>query len=100
MNEVTANRLRNIGSCILMIATLAMLMACASSSSIQTVKTVIPVPCQETEPTRPIMPTDRLLPGSSLDAFVQATTAEIERREGYEITLVTALRACIAPIAP
>lgn len=100
MNEATVNRLRNIGSCILMIATIAMLMACAGPGSIQTVKTVVPVPCQETEPTRPIMPTDRLLPGSSLDAFVKATTAEIERREGYETQLVTALRACIVPITP
>lgn len=69
-------------------------------ATMQTVKVPLPVACQEKEPDRPIMPTDRLLPGADLDAFVQAAAAEIERREGYETKLVTALRACISPIEP
>lgn len=64
------------------------------------VKVPVPVACKEKEPVPPIMPTDRLLPGASLDSFVQAASAEIERYEGYEGELRTALRACVAPIAP
>ncbi len=90
----TAHR---IGFIIFMALIAVMLMGCRAT--MQTVKVPVPVACQETEPTRPIMPTDRLLPGATNDAFVQAATAEIERREGYEGRLVTALRACIAPIA-
>lgn len=100
MNEATAITLRNIATVILLAATAAMLMACATTGGTQTTKVAVPVPCQETEPTRPVMPTDRLMPGASLDSFVQAATAEIERREGYEGKLVAALRACIAPITP
>lgn len=92
------NTARNIGTVILLAAVLAMLFGCKATMS--TVKVPVPVECKETEPVRPIMPTDRLLPGAPLDAVVQATTAEIERREGYEIKLVTALKACIAPIKP
>lgn len=90
------NTARNIGTSILLAAVAAMLMGCIAT--MQTVKVPVPVECKEKEPDRPIMPTDKLQPGASLDAVVQATTAEIERREGYEIKLVTALRACIAPI--
>lgn len=92
------NAARNIGTIILLAAALAMLMGCKATMT--QIKVPVPVACQETEPARPIMPTDRLLPGASLDALVQAATAEIERRESYEIKLVTALRACIAPIQP
>jgi len=92
------NTARNFGTIILLAAALAMLLGC--NATMTQIKVPVPVACQETEPSRPVMPTDRLLPGASLDALVQATTAEIERREGYEIKLVTALRACIAPIKP
>lgn len=90
------NALRYAGAVILAAAAMAMLFGC--NATMQAVKVPVPVACQEKEPDRPIMPTDRLLPGAPLDAVVQAATAEIERREGYEIKLVTALRACIAPI--
>lgn len=58
------------------------------------VKVAIPVACQEPEPDRPVMPTDQLPDGADVDAYVQAAAAEIERREGYEIQLVAALRNC------
>ena len=90
------NTARNIGTVILLAAALAMLFGC--NATMTQIKVPVPVECKETEPDRPIMPTDRLLSGASNDAFVQAATAEIERRESYEIKLVTALRACIAPI--
>lgn len=92
------NTARNIGTIILLAAVAAMLMGC--NATMTQIKVPVPVACQETEPGRPVMPTDRLLPGATLDAVVQATTAEIERREGYELKLVAALRACIAPIQP
>ena len=54
----------------------------------------ITVPCRVTMPARPIMPTESLSPDASLDAFVQAAAAEIERREGYEHELRAAIGAC------
>lgn len=91
------DHLRNIATVILAIITLAMLTACGTT--VQTVKVAVPVPCLATEPARPVMPTDLLLPGVSLDRFVQAAIAEIERREGYEGRLVAALQSCITPEA-
>jgi hypothetical protein len=94
MTERTANTLRNIGTIILLAAVAAMLMGCIATQ----VKVPVPVECKETEPDRPIMPTEKLEATATLDSKTQAALAEIERREGYEVKLVTALRACIAPI--
>jgi hypothetical protein len=91
------NAVRYIAAAILLGIVAAMLFGCGTMTQI---RVPVPVACQEREPDRPVMPTDRLLPGASLDAFVQSAAAEIERREGYEDKLVAALRACIAPIAP
>lgn len=88
------NTVRYFGIAVLLVT----LSGCGTTTS--TVKIPLPVACQEKEPERPIMPTDALVPGTTLDALVQAATAEIERREGYEGKLVAALRACIAPIVP
>lgn len=92
------NTLRYAGAIILAAAALAMLFGC--NATMTTIKVPVPVECKEKEPDRPIMPTDRLLPGAPLDDKAKASIAEIERREAYEIKLVTALRACIAPIKP
>jgi hypothetical protein len=46
------------------------------------------------------MPTEALAPGVSLFELVQAALAEIDRREGYEVRLRTALLICIAPAKP
>ena len=54
----------------------------------------ITVPCRVTMPARPLMPTESLSHDASLDAFVQAAAAEIERREGYEQELRAAIGAC------
>lgn len=94
-----AHKLRTVGAFILLILIAGMLMAC--TGTLAEVKVAIPVICLATEPTRPVMPTENLTPDASLDQFVQAATAEIERREGFETQLVTALRSCItAPKAP
>ena len=61
---------------------------------IQQVKVPVPVPCDEPEPERPNMPTEHLAGNASVDAYVQAAAAELERREGYEIELRVALRNC------
>lgn len=98
MTERTANTLRNIGTIIVLAAAGAMLMGCKATMT--QIKVPVPVACQETEPVRPIMPTDSLMPGASLDKAQAAQQAEIARREAYELQLVTALRACIAPIQP
>lgn len=64
------------------------------------VKVIVQVPCDEPVPARPRMPTEHIDSAPSLDAFVAAATAEIELRDGYEGQLVTALKACTAPINP
>ena len=73
------------------------LTGCAAQP-LTTIKVAVPIECRETEPQRPIMPTEALPATAKLDAFVQAAQAEIERREGFEQRLVAALRACIAPV--
>jgi len=45
------------------------------------------------------MPTEQLQPGVAPWLLLRAALAEIDRREGYELQLVAALRACTAPAA-
>ncbi|AVS96674.1 hypothetical protein C8232_10750 [Paracidovorax avenae] len=80
----------------------ALLAGCAGAPRVETVEVRVPMPveCQEPVPARPAMPTEALRPGATLDDFARATMAEIERREGYEGQLLTALEACRAPINP
>lgn len=81
------------------LAAVLLMAGCASLSpkvGIQQVKVAVPVPCQEPEPSRPVMPTEHLAADVDVDTYVQAAAAEIERREGYEDLLVTALRNCKA----
>lgn len=74
-------------------------MGCATTHPVD-IPTAIPVQCQERVPDRPVMPTEALSADAPLDAFVQAITAEVERREGYELKLRAALLNCIAPLEP
>lgn len=74
-----------------------LLTACGTSPpriEIQQVKVAVPLPCQEPEPARPVMPIEHLAGDADVDSYVQAAAAEIARREGYEGRLVTALRNC------
>lgn len=66
---------------------------------IQQVKVAVPVPCDEAEPERPNMSTEHLPAGADVDMYVQASGAEIERREGYETELRAALANCKRPLA-
>lgn len=67
---------------------------------IQRVNVAVPVECREPIPARPVMPTEALRPGATVDQFAQAAMAEIERREGYEVQLRAALTVCTAPTRP
>lgn len=80
-------------------AVLLILAGCAAQPAlrVQQVNVPVPVPCQETAPPRPAMPTEALAADVTLDAFAAAAIAEIERREGYEVQLRAALAACTAP---
>ncbi len=83
---------------ILMLA--ALLAGCAGAPRVETVEVRVPVPveCRQPVPTRPVMPTEALRPGVTVDDFARASMAEIERREGYEGQLLVALEACRAPL--
>lgn len=65
---------------------------------IQQVKVAVPVPCDESEPERPSMPTEQLSAGADVDMYVKAAGAELERREGYETELRAALANCKLPL--
>lgn len=84
----------------LVLAVLAAALAGCAHNRVTPGRTAIPVECKETVPDRPAMPTDRLKPGATTDAYVQAAEAEIDLREGYETKLRTALEACVKPIQP
>lgn len=84
-----------------LIALVALLLAgCASAPRVELQRVNVPVPveCQEPIPDRPVMPTEALAPGVEPFVLMRAALAEIDRREGYELRLRTALEACTAPI--
>ena len=87
---------------IALIASSACLLGCGTAPrvEVQRVSVAVPVACLEPTPIRPVMPTEALRQGATVDQYVQASTAEIERREGYEVQLVAALAACTKPIQP
>ncbi len=89
-----------IKDCLTTAALAALLSGCAAPSAprVQQVNVPVPVPCRESEPPRPVMPTEALDADVTLDAFAAAAIAEIERREGYEGQLRAALAACTAPL--
>ena len=95
----------NIAMAILILVLIGLLSACKTAPQVPTGKVVVPVPCREQEPERPNMPTEALKArgcpsGECVDELLRASLSEIERRDGYELKLVTALRTCIAPITP
>lgn len=71
---------------------------CGDGSAI--VKVPVPVECREETPTRPAMPTETLTGTEPLDVQNRAMRGEIDRREGYEIELRTALENCKRPLTP
>lgn len=73
---------------------LAALLLAGCTTAPEAVRIAVPVPCRVALPARPAMPTENLTPDASLDDFVAAAAAEIERREGYELQLRAALEVC------
>lgn len=85
---------------IILLACAALLAGCATKTHVEVQRVSVPVPveCKEPLPERPVMPTEALGDSATLDAFVQAATAEIERREGYEGELRAGLENCRKPV--
>lgn len=75
------------------IALAALSAAFTGCATCEPVLVPVTVPCKPPEVERPIMPTEWLAT-FTLDGFVQAAAAEIERREAYEMQLRAALDAC------
>lgn len=82
---------------IALIAASAFLVGCGTVKHAQ-VRVPVPVACAEQVPERPSFPTDALQPGAEPWVLLRAALAEIDRREGFEVQLVAALRACTAPV--
>lgn len=80
-----------------LIAVCALLVGCSTVKHVQ-VRVPVPVACQEQVPERPSFPTESLQPGVAPWVLLRAALAEIDRREGFEVQLVAALRACTAPV--
>ena len=82
---------------IALIAASAFLAGCGSVKHVQ-VRVPVPVACQEQVPERPALPTDALQPEAAPWVLLRSALAEIDRREGYELQLETALRICTEPV--
>lgn len=95
---IAAPEWMRIGGLIVVLIMVLLIAGCGHT--VQIVKVPVPVQCEETIPERPVMPTEQFKSKPSLDQFIQAADAEIQRREGYEEKLRTALEACTAPIQP
>lgn len=85
---------------LILIAVALVLAGCTTIPAATVTKVPVPVECKEKLADRPVMPTEEFKTKPTLDEFQRAARAEIERREGYEIKLRTALEACTAPIKP
>lgn len=85
----------------ILIAAVLVLTGCATAPrvEVQTVKVPVPVECREPTPDRPSMPTEALAEDADPFDLLRASLAEIDRREGYEVKLVTALENCKRPLA-
>jgi PBP1b-binding outer membrane lipoprotein LpoB len=73
-----------------------LLTGCATTERLVEIRIPTPIACQVAEPARPMMDTDTIPLDSPIDTMARAMRAEIERREGYETQLRTALQSCKA----
>jgi uncharacterized lipoprotein YajG len=85
---------------LILLTSACLLAGCGATMPTVQVKVPVPVACQETVPDRPTMPTEQFKAKPKLDELTKAALAELERREGYEVKLRTALEACTAPLTP
>lgn len=79
------------------LAAVLLLTGCGTTQHVQ-IKVPVPVECKEPVPDRPAMPTEALTPGAAPWVLLRSALSEIDRREGYEVTLRAALVVCTAPI--
>ncbi|WP_295855903.1 hypothetical protein [uncultured Xylophilus sp.] len=79
-------------SAIFCIAACALLAGCGAT--LQRFNVPVPVPCDTTEPARPVMATESLSTGTPAFEVTRAALAEIDRREAYEGELRAALASC------
>lgn len=79
---------------------LTLLTGCETMKQLVEVKVMVPVPCNEPMPARPVMPTETMPLKAKVDVQARHMRAEIDRREAYEIKLVAALENCRAPLEP
>ena len=86
---------------LMLLASLA-LAGCGSVPrvEVQAVKVPVPVECREPVPDRPSMPTETLAEDAGPFELLRAALAEIDRREGYEVRLLSALLICTVPLPP
>lgn len=86
---------------ILLLGALA-LVGCSSVPrvEVQEVKVPVPVECREPVPDRPAMPTEALADDADPFELLRAALAEIDRRESYEVRLLSALLICTVPLPP
>ena len=94
MSDKAACGAQNAVSCATIAAVLFVAAVYLTGCTSTPQRVAVPVPCRVAMPARPIMPTEALPVDASLDSFVQAAAAEIERREGYEQELRSAIGAC------
>jgi hypothetical protein len=87
-------RMRKFLGLIIIIGLVLLITGCGTVPPSVPVNVAIPIKCKAEVPERPVMPTENLSDGVSIDSFVQAAQAEIELREGYEVKLEAALRSC------
>jgi len=72
----------------------ALLGGCAAVGTTTTIEVPIPVPCEPPEVAAPALPIDSLSPEADIFEHVRALWATVERMEGYESELRTAVDAC------
>lgn len=82
----------------LIAAAACMLAVGCAAPGVSTMRVPYAIPCQQSAPQRPAMPTDSLTLPVTIDAWVAAAQSEIDVREAYETELAATLQACIRPL--
>lgn len=80
---------------IALVSFIALLTGCAMPQVTQTIKVPVPVPCDQPEVVKPVLPVDGLDPNTvTVFEAGRAKWATIETLEGYAEKLETAVDAC------
>lgn len=86
--------LTRIAQIILVAILLTMVFGCTTIERTVTVEVPVPVACTQQEPAKPDLAIDTMSPDAPLDYQVRQMRADHDARDGYEIELRAALRAC------